>query len=63
MSDEIIPREWIREKGRAAFVAGKGRDEHHMNPGSPAIEEFQAGWDRAYADWAQLASDRCGVAA
>lgn len=52
MTDQIISRDHIRAKGRAAFEAGRGRDEHFMNPGSPAIEEFQEGWDRAYADWA-----------
>lgn len=52
MSEQIVSREDIRAKGRAAFEAGRGRDEHHMNPGSPAIEDFQHGWDLAYADWA-----------
>lgn len=42
----------MRTKGRAAFAAGKGRDDHGMNPGSAAIAEWQDGWDRAYADWA-----------
>ena len=50
MTDQIVSRDHIRAKGRAAFAAGRGRDEHFMNPGSPAIEEFQEGWDRARAD-------------
>lgn len=52
MSDQIVSREYMRARGRVAFEAGKGRDDHHMNPGSPAIVEFQDGWDRAYAEWA-----------
>lgn len=50
MTDQIVSRDYMRAKGRAAFEAGKRRDEHHMNAGSPAIVEFQDGWDRAYAD-------------
>lgn len=52
MNEPIISREQIRERARCAFAAGKSRDEHDMNPGSAAIADWEAGWDRAYADWA-----------
>jgi len=48
MTDQIISRDLIREKGAAAFNAGRGRDEHNMNPGAAAIEEWQSGWDEAH---------------
>jgi hypothetical protein len=50
MTDQIVSRTYMHAKGRAAYEAGKRRDEHHMNPGSPAILDFQDGWDRAKAD-------------
>lgn len=46
MSEAIISRERLHTKGAAAFTAGKGRNDHNMNPGSAAIAEWQAGWDR-----------------
>lgn len=49
MTDQIFSRERMRTTGRAAFAAGKGRDEHNMNPGSAAITEWQAGWDQLAA--------------
>lgn len=47
MTDQVISRALIRSKGAAAYRAGQSRDNHHMNPGSAAIEEWQAGWDEA----------------
>ena len=44
MSYEIISREMIRAKGAAAFDKGLGHDDHGMNPGSPAIEDWQLGY-------------------
>lgn len=50
MDESIISRaaleRRIREKARAAFNAGAGRDSHDMNPGAPAIADFQAEYDR-----------------
>lgn len=43
--DEIIPRETIRARGRAARAAGKGRNDHNMNWHAEAVTEWQAGWD------------------
>ncbi|MCG2586520.1 hypothetical protein [Massilia sp. TS11] len=48
-ADPIISKDRIREKARVAFQAGLGRDDHHMNPGSPAIETWQEEWDRLAA--------------
>jgi hypothetical protein len=52
MDDAIVSRDYWCTKGRDAFEAGRGRDDHDMNPGAAAIKEFQDGWDRAYAAWA-----------
>ena len=52
MTDQIVSRSAIRTLGRAAFEAGRTRDDHGMNAGAAAIVEWQDGWDRAYADWA-----------
>jgi hypothetical protein len=46
MSDQIVSRDAMRARGAAAFKAGRRRDDHYMNPGSPAIEDWQAGWDQ-----------------
>lgn len=50
MTDQIISRAQIRARGQDAFAAGLGREDHHMNPGAAAIEEWQAGWDEAQAE-------------
>jgi hypothetical protein len=44
MSDSIISRETIRARGAAAFSAGRGVDDHGMNPGAAAIKDWQFGW-------------------
>lgn len=44
-----------RERGAAAFDRGARIDEHHMNPGSPAILDWQRGWKQR-----QLESMRAG---
>lgn len=56
MTDQIITRTTIRAFGRSAFAAGRGRDDHNMNPGSAAIVEWQQGWDDAKAERAQPVS-------
>jgi hypothetical protein len=35
-----------RNDARKQFVKGAGRDSHGMNPGSAAISDFQAEYDR-----------------
>lgn len=51
MMGQVVSRAMLRAKGRAAFFAGQGRDSHNMNPGSPAIVDWQDGWDRGHAAW------------
>lgn len=54
MSDQIASRQVMFDRGAAAFVKGHGVDDHHMNPGSPAITEWQNGWHNA-----RRAYERC----
>ena len=44
MDEAIISRDTIRERGAFAFDQGRNVDDHHMNPGAPAIADWQAGW-------------------
>ena len=46
MDESIRPvtPEIVRERGAKAFDDGRGIDDHHMNPGSPAIKDWQQGW-------------------
>jgi hypothetical protein len=46
MTHQIISKEMIRAKARAAYMRGAERDDHGMNFGSPAIEDWQNEWDR-----------------
>jgi hypothetical protein len=62
MTGQIVSRDYMHAKGRAAFEAGEGRDAHNMNLGSAAIEDWQAGWDRA-ALLAKQVARRAKVAA
>ncbi|MCA1857430.1 hypothetical protein LE190_16070 [Massilia oculi] len=56
--EQIISRDMIRTKGAAAFDKGLGHDEHGMNPGSPAIDEWQAGWRARRDEVAQAKYDK-----
>lgn len=47
MTDQIATRKMMFDRGAAAFVKGLGADDHGMNPGSPAITEWQNGWHNA----------------
>jgi hypothetical protein len=47
--DNIVSRETIRERARAAFARGAGRDDHGMNWFAPAVVDWQAEWDRCAA--------------
>ena len=47
MTDQIVTRAKMRERGKAAFAARRSREDHGMNPGSPAIEDWSEGWDDA----------------
>jgi hypothetical protein len=54
--DQIVTREEMRLRGAEAFDEGRGINDHDMNPGAAAIEDWQAGW-RAR----QVAADRTFV--
>ena len=47
MTFQIVSRQAMFQRGAAAFVKGQGVDDHHMNPGAPAIADWQAGWRNA----------------
>jgi hypothetical protein len=49
MTDQIVSRIEMHRRGAAAFVRGLGRDDHNMNAGAPAIEDWQKGHDAAAA--------------
>lgn len=38
------------ERGRRAHANGRGIDDHHHNPGAPAIADYQRGWRQAEYD-------------
>ena len=46
MDESIRPvtPEIMRQFGADAFDQGRDIDDHHMNPGSPAIADWQKGW-------------------
>ncbi len=58
MSHQIISRATMRARGADAFDAGLGVNDHHMNPGSPAIEDWQIGWRKRQAEKLQARYDR-----
>jgi hypothetical protein len=47
--DNIVSRETIRERARAAYKRGAGRDDHGMNWFAPAVVDWQDEWDRCAA--------------
>lgn len=49
MTDHIISRDTVRARARAAFEAGRRRDEHHMNWHSAALPTWLAEWDKCAA--------------
>lgn len=49
MTDQVISKDAIRQKARAAHAAGRGRDDHQMNWHSPALATWQEEWDRCEA--------------
>lgn len=46
MADQIVSVDMIKAKARDAYARGAGRDDHNFNPGAPAIDAWQAEWDR-----------------
>ena len=49
--DQIVSRAMIFDRGAAAFAKGLGLNDHNMNPGAPAIADWQAGWKDAKQRW------------
>jgi hypothetical protein len=43
-SIKLVSAEMQFERGVVAHAHGRGVDDHYMNPGSPAIKDWQAGW-------------------
>lgn len=43
---QIVSREHIKAKARAAFKRGDGRDSHGMNWNAPALKDWLAEYDR-----------------
>lgn len=48
--DQIISRAMIFDRGAAGFDKGLGINDHGMNPGAPAIPDWQAGWRARQAE-------------
>lgn len=44
LSIRPVTPEIMRQRGADAFDEGRGIDDHHMNPGAPAIADWQKGW-------------------
>ena len=42
--DQIISRDIIKARGAHAYDQGMGVNDHNMNPGAPAIPDWQFGW-------------------
>ena len=42
--DQIVSREEMRSRGAEAFDHGRSINDHNMNPGAAAIDDWQAGW-------------------
>lgn len=59
MSEHIVSRETMFNRGAEAARKGRGRDDHRMNWHSPAIPDWQAGHD--YVTTARLKQARAGV--
>lgn len=49
------------ERGVDAHAHGRGIDDHYMNPGSPAIKDWQTGW-RFAEQMARAAARPCAAA-
>jgi hypothetical protein len=39
-----VTPEIMRQRGADAFDQGRSINDHHMNPGAPAIVDWQKGW-------------------
>ena len=50
LSIRPVTPEIMRQRGADAFDQGRGIDDHHMNPGAPAIADWKQGWRDRRAD-------------
>lgn len=55
---QIVSRDQMRARGAAAFDKGLPHDDHNMNPGTPAIDDWQLGWRQRRDQVAQERYDR-----
>jgi len=44
LSIRLVTPDMQRDRGAQAFDEGRGVDDHHMNPGAPAIRDWQFDW-------------------
>jgi len=51
MTDQIVSRSMMFDRGVAAFLRGAGREDHGMNIGAPGIADWQAGFDDTAKRW------------
>ena len=61
MTDQIVSRSMIFDRGAAAFNAGRTRDSHNMNWHSPALTDWLAGYDHAQRRWDEATSKQAVV--
>lgn len=46
-----------RDRGAQAFDDGRGVDDHYMNPGAPAIKDWQFGWHQRRTERSRLSGN------
>lgn len=51
MTDQIVSRKMMFERGADAFNAGRTRDSHGMNPWAAALPDWLAGYHDAEQAW------------
>lgn len=61
MTDQIVSRKMMFDRGADAFNAGRTRDSHNMNPWAPALADWLAGFDRAAQVWHQATNKQAVV--
>ena len=61
MTDQIASRSMMFDRGGIAFVRGHGINDHNMNPGAPAIEDWQKGWKAAQAAYLRAVQPQAEV--
>jgi hypothetical protein len=49
--EQIVSRDTIRARARAAFDSGASRDSHNMNPDAAALADWLSEYDRCAQAW------------